>query len=1413
MEKSKTKRKGLLKGVAVGFAFVLCSAFFPVNALMVKAADYKGEDNVVASTKTLSVGEEQNGNVQTCETRVKKGETVTVPTAVYKYGTSKTLEVKHGGENSADGGKITANVKVFYQATNDEVAIKSDSTFEADRIGRYVIVYTVEDKTEETKPQTYTYEMVVICEANDVTFEFVANKSNIIPTVYDRALANKKDIVLPMPTVKDEDGEEILTENDDKYYTTNKNGFTEPSIEGTAKKNAFVEVRLASTVEVGADDSRHNIEIKSRDNGGKTEYYIDGDDLDYESLDGKTFQLIYSYYTINTESKPVFIASITKSFTVEQDYYFTSDAEDKENGLELTPNWSASTTDLTAVVGVERDLPKITATTSAENSPASEAVEVYYTIKVFMKGDNGKYDVEVTNDNTKIDTDLLKEGKFKSKVEGSFRFVYEVKDFYDNTINQTKTSFIIDNVKDTRAANVYVYDGKDTSYNEKDNSYVSVENKIKNRSVNRNIILYAVGGTDNMVAKEDLKLRREIRDNTTLSKYIIGDDEDESIYNSYNLIFAPKVESGEQNLDNVLKQIILDNYELSKQMLLAGKNTSDVNDIKTFLKDNRFLLVTTKFNQGVGGESDVIVPELTESDEQVREKLINNSQSGVGYAWIKPQSENRADFDDEPSITLYYYASDGINSETRKLYTVNLSSGYSDNETPTVTFPTDLQAAYLPTDKIEFNVASATDTQDTRLDTVTAYRFLSGTKEPVESTLTAGSFEYVIAKKENVNDKDKNKWYVTQADTNGVLKGTGWYLDTTKTSYTIDLSDERIPTTAEYVEILAYAVDDDGNIGFFNKVVKIARVVDGDMPTLYMVENAPTATEIEAPKEINLPTLYFKDAGVNYMSAQVTILRIVKGEGDEVTKTYLQNLNMSTEFDVSRGIFKVNAGYFRASTTGEYQVAVTVKDASNHSVTTYFVYDVKGGAVEDEPEIDNITSDPVDLEPGAHYYLTPPTISIIKDEEKYGYVGLEDGDDGYTATNYTTTVISANADYTLDQYYFSASQRGLFKMKYKVYILRYDKEIFADNAADGKLYLDETGALRYQKSSKNYYVYVDRDQQKVVVHEDPLGIDTSKDLATSNSSEYNSLMSHLKLWVKESKVITINVGGVSVDVTIDEDYYNRSYETLGEKIEIIKPTSIQYNGEGYKTNNKESTVVITKTVKGSTTTLASLNFEEWSSVLTEKNNEDFEISDDNTRDNKVVLKLVSNGVYHIKYSIQAQDRTGNNVGEPKVLEYDIKNGDTVPPKLTLGKDLTQAQYKVGDKMVLNLEALTMSDTITQDRDQLLSTLRVSIANTTLNESSTQIYNSADEDGKYLFEKELEQAGTYQLTISVKDEAGNETSRTYSFEVTTDEKSAVNVTEVMGGVLIGLSVAILAGVVIYFVVSKVKLDKKEKRYKE
>lgn len=33
MNKNKSKSKGIFKGVALGFAFVLCGAFFPINAI------------------------------------------------------------------------------------------------------------------------------------------------------------------------------------------------------------------------------------------------------------------------------------------------------------------------------------------------------------------------------------------------------------------------------------------------------------------------------------------------------------------------------------------------------------------------------------------------------------------------------------------------------------------------------------------------------------------------------------------------------------------------------------------------------------------------------------------------------------------------------------------------------------------------------------------------------------------------------------------------------------------------------------------------------------------------------------------------------------------------------------------------------------------------------------------------------------------------------------------------------------------------------------------------------------------------------------------------------------------------------------------------------------------------------------
>ena len=84
---------------------------------------------------------------------------------------------------------------------------------------------------------------------------------------------------------------------------------------------------------------------------------------------------------------------------------------------------------------------------------------------------------------------------------------------------------------------------------------------------------------------------------------------------------------------------------------------------------------------------------------------------------------------------------------------------------------------------------------------------------------------------------------------------------------------------------------------------------------------------------------------------------------------------------------------------------------------------------------------------------------------------------------------------------------------------------------------------------------------------------------------------------------------------------------------------------------------------------------------------------------------------------------------------------------------------------------------------------------------------------YSYEHTFTSAGDYTLTITVKDEAGNKSTKSTSFTVSEKSSKAVNVKEVLGGVLIGVSVALLVGVVAYFVISKVKLDKKEKSYSQ
>lgn len=1328
MNKTKTKSKSLIKATAAGFALVLASAFFPVHAIASAVEPLVG-DNAKNGTTRIEV----NAENQIKSINVKKGQTVTIPEGVYHYGKDNEITI---GDQSVVSTELAptdfqkSTVEVFYKATNDKVADTTAKSFIADRVGRYSIVYTIVYKNVE-----YSYELTVNCEASEASFEFDSNIENIIPSVYDIALAGSKDIVLPLPTVKDSDGEEIETEY----------------VIGKAKSD-----EATSYVNISISNAGKDVNVKSRTVEGKTEYYISGEDLSKAELNGQEFKVYYSYYQVGSDaSNDVFVSSVSKSFTVKSNYYYT--ASDKANaGYTLETAWSTSVSSLSAIVGVEKELPKITATTKSTNSPASESVEVYYTIDVYKDG-------------TKVEG-LIEDGKFKAKEEGDYKFVYNVKDFYGNTVSESKTTFTIENVKDTLSANVYMYDaGNANAYNEDDNKYESAENMLKSQTVNRNIIMYAVGGTDNMVAKEELTLRREIRDNSSVKMFVVN----EEAYNGYNLVFAPTAESGDSNVTNIAavrKSIVDDNYEMRKQMAEQNLSITSDSDIATYFKNNKYLLVTTEFNKF--GNEDIVADPAGET--ATIDEMIN-----AGFAYVKPENANNATFKAQ-TYSFYYYASDNINTEKSVYYTVKVAEGVTDAEVPTLTFSSDLQVTYLPSDKFEFNVATANDTTDTRIKAVTAYRYLAKDKKTaVASSDTTSTLKYYV---ETVKESVASQWYAQE----GLVTSDGWYVDESKSTYSIDLNNK--PQNAKYVEILAYAIDDNGNAGFYNKVIAIADAADEDVPDLYKVVNAPSGEVLEGPLTIALPTLYFEDANVNYMHANVSVYKVAA----DGTRTRMQSSNMSTEYDTLMDSFKVNAGSFHASTGGKYQVAITVSDSGNHSVTTYFNYEVESAVVVETPEISNISADTIELDAGQAYYLVPPTISMTE-SSKYGYIGISD-DDSNIATNYTTTVISATGDYDIDQYYFTGNEKGLFKLQYKVYLMQYDK-----NA--NSLSVNEKGKLIYNDGSNDYYVYIDRENGNVLAaNTHPQGIGTPL-------ADLTALADLVEVYAIPSKIQTINVGGVEMEVTLDNNAYSDSYTGDVDPVQIIKPTNITYNGSSYQTNNEDSKVTITKTTGSTTTTLAEFNFEEWGEAIdTNSIGNNFEVR----ANGDVYLKLSGNGKYTIKYSIQAMDKSGLNVGSAKTMEYTFSYGDVIAPELELKSSLVESKYHINDTMTLDLASISVSDLGTADKDKLLETMKVTIENTDLDDGEVELTSA--EEGKHAYSYKFESAGSYVLRVTVTDEAGNKTTEKVSFEVTTEEKEEVDVKEVMGGVLIGLSVAILAGVVIYFVVSKVKLDKKEKSYR-
>lgn len=1352
MSKKNIKNKGIFKGFVFGVAMMLCGSFVPVGAINALAKTISQDNNPSKNAGEIAQGTNRiEVDASKVETTVAKGREFTIPTGLYFGKTNEPHTIGSGTTESITESKVIAYYEadgsVVYDSSQPEKYPKT--TFDADRIGKYIVEYSVTENG-----LTYNYKLELKCIVNDVTFEFKTNDSNIIPSIYDLSISQDKDgknrdIILPIPSVLSEDGDKI------ENITVILDGEEAP-----AENKDYMQISI---------DQAYSEDVKIARNGNG-DYYISGESL--KNANGYEFKIVYKFFQNGVQ-----IASTDKTFSVEDKYYTNSE---NKAGYKLTASFSTSQPS-SATVGVAKALPSITATTSSTDSPANETVSVSYIINVYKRNNSG-WDI--------VKDAVDEDNNFIAPSAGDYKIEYVITDFYGQSVTK---EILLNDVKDTVSATPYIYDAADETakYNKETESYKSAESYLKSKTINRNIVMYAIGGYDNAVDEKDLTLTREIRTGTGSLFYQISD------YNDYNLIFNAKAKDS----STVYKTIYDDNFHIREQMILGGETKNDDETIKNWLINNKYLIVTnSRTVDPISGEE--YGAELT--DEQLKEK---------GYAFVEPSNPNLS-FSAQ-SYTFYYIANDNVSGNNAKQvpYTVEVVESTDDMAVPSILYSTEFQSSYLKDDTIKLTAPTASDEGgDSRVTLVNAYRYLDSSRNPITSVGQDISYLINSASKIGISS---SKWYIQDVD--GVVTSSGWTILEGKSEYEIKLKNK--PEGAAYIEFFSYAIDDEGNVGFYDKQIYVSDIQDDVAPYLYQVIEEDKTEGYINNETIVLPTLYYKDNMPQYMNAGVVVYKVDKESGAQV----VHSSNMSTRYDSIRGIYVVSAGSFNAATGGDYLVAVTVTDAGNHSITTYFTYDVTEIPVVEDPEIINISTQNKEIVIDVPQDLPTPKLSV-SDNEDVGYIGISEYDSEKSADYYYISAISSDGSYELEENSFKAKSKGTYKLQYSVFVISYStkEESFSslEGGENGKLYFTKTitgrQVLTYKATGNEiltdettasageiYYIYAEPTEtgyvMKINSNIDGSGKEMKEDsLPVALAVQFHSMV---------SDIITYTAGTVAVNLYMDSSAYQKTkYEDTSSSI-IVKPIDADVSGNG-ELDKDNSNVSISVSSGSTVKTIATVSMNDWKNVS--KNSDIY-----NDENGNLILNLNTNGKYTIKYTVKAKDGMGATVGSEKTISYELSVGDVISPDIEIdntNNEFIKTTYNVGDVLDIRIDKIVVSDNITTDRDTLLKNIVIQVKNTSAN-TTTRLDNTSDVAGDYAYSYKIEKEGSYTVSIYVKDEAGNKSStKEFTFTVGNDESNPINVTEVVGKVLIGISVAILAGVVVYFVVSKVKENKGSKKSK-
>ena len=187
--------------------------------------------------------------------------------------------------------------------------------------------------------------------------------------------------------------------------------------------------------------------------------------------------------------------------------------------------------------------------------------------------------------------------------------------------------------------------------------------------------------------------------------------------------------------------------------------------------------------------------------------------------------------------------------------------------------------------------------------------------------------------------------------------------------------------------------------------------------------------------------------------------------------------------------------------------------------------------------------------------------------------------------------------------------------------------------------------------------------------------------------------------------------------------------------------------------------------------------------------------------------------YTITYTLV--DIYGNETKQSATLDV----GDVEPPKITVEDDLFKSEYKINDVINVDLskisaidkvdgEILIYNETTKKYSIQDNATIKITVKNLTTGSEVANDVTSTDTDLN--FQYTITTAGEYNVVIEISDTTGKvATYDDIDFSVSENPNNGMSAEEILGTILIVISVLLLVGVITYFIVSKKKLEKRMK----